>query len=211
MAFDTKMFEVKASDTEEGVIYGYAAKFGNIDRANEIILPGSLLRKDIKVPLLWNHNTNVVLGHAYITEDAKGYAYKGVFAINSENEDLRREARKYYTLVKEGHVDRNSIGYRVLDYGHERREGKTVRVLKKLDVAEVSIVPMPCNPEAGVDAVKYAETEESLRRQLEELKLQMEEIKGLLQEKQQTKNVHTAVDESKIREFFTKANMIMMK
>lgn len=152
--------EMKASDIKEGRISGYAAWFGNVDRHGDVLMPGSL-KSSGKVPLLWNHDANQVIGSVYITEDDKGYRYDGTIAINSENEDIRRKANWVYTLIKEGHVTRNSFGFVVEEgkWGTRTVDGKKRQVfmITKADVAEVSIVPMPANPAAGVTSIKSYE------------------------------------------------------
>lgn len=160
--------EMKASDIDEGRISGYAAWFGNVDRHGDILMPGSL-KKSGKVPLLWNHDANQVIGSVYITEDDKGYRYDGTIAINSENEDIRRKANWVYTLIKEGHVTRNSFGFVVEEgkWGARTVDGKKRQVflITKADVAEVSIVPMPANPVAGVTEIKSYEEEQPVKRE----------------------------------------------
>jgi uncharacterized protein len=151
---------IKSSDIKEGRIQGYAARFGNVDRHGDILMPGSL-KKSGKVPLLWNHDANQVIGSVYITEDDQGYRYDGTIAINSENEDIRRRANWVYTLIEEGHVNWNSFGFVVEDGKWSTRtvDGKKRQVfmITKADVAEVSIVPMPANPAAGVTSIKSYE------------------------------------------------------
>jgi HK97 family phage prohead protease len=150
--------EIKADDTERGVIHGYAAYFNNIDRHGDIITPESLKQKSVRVPLLLNHDTDDVVGHAVVTEDEKGYAYKGVLAVDSESDTLRERARYAYALVKEGHIRHNSIGFipEQTEFAKRTVDGKerTVRLLKRNDLGEVSLVPVPANPKAENFAVK---------------------------------------------------------
>jgi uncharacterized protein len=177
--------ELKADDKERGKIKGYAAVFGNIDRHGDILQPNSLKNKGAKVPLLWNHNPDEVIGSVKLTEDEKGYFYDGVIAVNSKNEDIRKKAEWVYSLIEEGHVNRNSFGFIIEEGKWETRKinGKQEHVflITKTDVAEVSIVPMPANPKAGVTDLKSytGELEKriaSLQKQLEELKTGRQQI-----------------------------------
>lgn len=146
--------EIKASEDERGVINGYAAYFDNIDRHGDILKGGSLTQKTVKVPLLLNHDTGDVVGHAIVTEDEKGYSYKGVLAVDSESDTLRERARYAYALVKEGHIRHNSIGFIPTDTKLVKEKNRLVRHITGVDLGEVSLVPVPANPKAENYAVK---------------------------------------------------------
>jgi HK97 family phage prohead protease len=169
--------EVKAVDGERGMIEGYAAVFGNVDRHGDILMPGSLKHKRVKVPLFWNHNPDMVVGWVVVTEDEKGYKYTGKLAVDSENEQTRKDAEWVYSHIKEGRVTQNSFGF-VIEKGRWEKkkidgEEKHVFLIEKADVAEVSVVPMAANPKAGVTMLKSArveELEECIRRLEAELK-----------------------------------------
>jgi uncharacterized protein len=75
-------------------------------------------------------------------------------------------ANDVYASLKAGHVDGMSIGYQVPAGGsQERADG--VRVLKKLDLREISIVTFPADGAARVSGVKAVEqTEREFERLL---------------------------------------------
>lgn len=179
-------FEVKAAD-EYGVIEGYAGYFNNVDRQGDILLKGSLQSKSVKVPLLAHHDPREIIGSAIVTEDEKGYRYKGVLAVTSQSETVRKRAEEYYHLVKEGHLNKNSIGYVTKDHEWKKHtEGNkeyAVRLLKSVELLEVSLVPIPANDRAVVTGIKtYTENEvKELIRSLEERILLLEKQ---LEEKQ---------------------------
>lgn len=157
-------FEVKSmadGEVQKGIIEGYAAHFGNVDRQGDILVKGSLQAKEVRVPMFWNHNDNIVVGSAVVWEDAKGFRYRGEFALNSESEDVRRDAMKAYALAKDGHVTKNSFGYIVHDkeYKHIKGYDRPVRMLKKVEIFEISLVPVPSNNMAEVTSVKNYEPE----------------------------------------------------
>jgi uncharacterized protein len=165
MTMEFKAFEVKADEKEAGVVFGYAAFFGNVDRGHDILVKGSFKKQNVKVPLLLNHDQDKVVGHAWVSEDEKGLFYKGILAINSESEGLRKRAQEAYALVKEGHVATNSMGYRALKTSFDRKtingQQLTVRKIEQLDLAEVSIVTVPMNPQAQILSVKKYQEEMS--------------------------------------------------
>lgn len=179
--------ELKSDSGERGRIKGYAAIFGNVDRHGDILMPGSLKKKGIKVPLLWNHNPNNVIGSVTLTEDEKGFPYDGIIAVNSKNEDIRRKAEWVYSLVEEGHVTQNSFGFVIEDGKYEARKvdgkQKHVFIITKTDVAEVSIVPMAANPKARVTDLKSYTGDLEIR--IEQLHKELNELKKSQRPKRQ--------------------------
>jgi HK97 family phage prohead protease len=171
---------LKAEDFKEGRVSGYAAWFGNVDRHGDILMPKSLKNEGARVPLLWNHDPNQVIGSVHITEDEKGYRYDGSIAIHSANEEIRRKANWVYSLIHEGHVNRNSFGFIVEEGRWETRkiDGKQRQVflITKADVAEVSIVPMPANPRAGVTNLKSHDEIKRLERRIVELENELKRL-----------------------------------
>jgi len=77
-------------------------------------------------------------------EDSKGLAVRGVLADTELGNEI-------HTLLKMDAVRGLSIGYRTIDQGFDK-EGN--RLLKELDLPEVSVVSMPMNPLAQVAHVK---------------------------------------------------------
>mgnify|MGYP001291717851 CR=1 FL=1 len=159
---DVAEFEFKElgeGDGRKGIIEGYAAYYGNVDRGGDILVKGAMTNPNgSRVPLLWRHDQDRVIGSAWVEDDGKGIRYRAELAINSESEDVRRDALKAYALLKEGHVTKNSFGYTADDHALSRKDidGKPrmVRELKKVTVYEVSIVPCPMNNKADVLGVK---------------------------------------------------------
>lgn len=168
--FEVKSFpfegmELKASEEERGVVYGYAGVFGNLDRNGDILMPGSLPQKYLKVPLIMEHKSREVVGHAYLTEDSKGYLTRAVFAVDSESDKLRERALEAYAMMKEGHVDTFSFAFKVADADYEKKmvNGKpqVIRKIKKIsDIGEVTITAIPANPLAKAFEVKSMQTDE---------------------------------------------------
>lgn len=141
--------------SENGVKYGtfegYASVFNNLDDHKDIIEAGAFSKTlGIKnqFPLYWRHNADVVVGRiteAY--EDSKGLYVKG--RLNLET----NMGRETYALMKGGDVNAMSIGYRVTD-----KEWKDdVRIIKSVDLMEISLVPDPANALAQVTSVKCFE------------------------------------------------------
>jgi HK97 family phage prohead protease len=156
------MIEHKSFDVEfksfgdSGAVELYAAVFNNVDRVDEVILPGAFKNLDEFVKDGWlgvNHDLKG-LGQATIesaVQDDRGLLLTANFHSTAAAQELR-------TIVKErkdrGKSVKASIGYAVTSDSHERREGKRVRLLKGIDLFEASIVNLPANPLAGVGSVK---------------------------------------------------------
>lgn len=138
--------------TEEGTFEGYASTFGNIDRYGEKVLPGAFVdslaarrREGTKVKLLFNHDMNQPIGHwEDLAEDAKGLWGQARLVMDVP------KAREVHALMKAGSLDSLSIGYREIEADQEGG----VRMLRKLDLFEISVATVPVNARARVTAVK---------------------------------------------------------
>ncbi|MGD9617160.1 MAG: HK97 family phage prohead protease [Alphaproteobacteria bacterium] len=148
-------FTIKAL-SDEGSFDLYAAVFGNIDRQGEIIAPGAFTNlggfaKDGCG--LANHQTHslpVALIDSAVADNI-GLRITGRFHSTPEAQACR-------TVVKErlaaGKSVSCSIGYRTLDSASEVRDGKTIWILKSIELYEFSFVNFPANPLATVATVK---------------------------------------------------------
>lgn len=145
---DVGSFSVKQIDDEYLHIKGYASTFGNIDSYGDIVIPGafkdSLSREMPK--MLLQHNTNDVIGvvdSAY--EDEKGLFVEGRLPKSvSKVKDLE-------PLLKMGALGAFSIGYTTKD-SEMTKDGN--RLLKNIDLWEVSVVTFPANTQAKITGVK---------------------------------------------------------
>jgi len=153
--------EVKAIG-DDGHIEGLGAVFGNVDLGFDRIERGAFratLRKITEgVPMLWQHFSDKPIGvWDSLKETTKGLAVGGQINLDTQQ---GREAR---SLAKQGAVKGLSIGYIPKDFEFEDE----VRVLKRVDLVEVSLATFPMNPEARVSGVKHA-TRRELERSLRE-------------------------------------------
>src|ERR1035437_9422884 len=146
-------FELKFL-AETGVFEGYASVFNVVDQVHDKIAPGAF-KDSLAVwhksgrlpPLLWQHESLGPIGAwREMYEDSHGLYVKGDLFIN----DIAL-AKEAYKLLKENVVTGLSIGYRTQE---SHRDQKSVRVLTKLDLLEVSLVTFPANDLARVSNVK---------------------------------------------------------
>ena len=136
---------------ENGEFEGYASKFGIRDQGGDVVEKGafasSLSQKEAKqIKMLWQHDPSSPIGvWTHIKEDATGLYVKGKLLTSVA------KAKETYDLMKAGVLDGLSIGYRTIK-GFRDESG--VRLLKELDLWEISVVTFPMLKEATVTGVK---------------------------------------------------------
>lgn len=143
-------------------IEGYASVFGVADQGGDIVLGGayraSLARLKAAgrcVKMLWQHDPAQPIGvWEEIAEDAHGLKVKG--RILSEVE----KGREAVALLAAGAIDGLSIGYRTVT---AERDAKGQRLLREVELWEVSLVTFPMLPEARVAAKGESPADAALR------------------------------------------------
>jgi HK97 family phage prohead protease len=190
----TYQFALKAAPTEEGIFEGYAAVFGNVDQANDVILPGAfsatLENRKQYVPICYQHDTDDVIGVCLeLAEDENGLLVKGQLAIKTE------KGNDAYELLKLKAITGLSIGYAIPVGGAVWSDG--VRQLKQIELYEISLVTFPCNVEAQVSSVKANElTERDLEKILRDAGFSQKEAKTIISSGYKTLKSQRDVDES---------------
>lgn len=166
--------ELKLDDQGQMVFEGYASVFGGIDSYGDTIDPKAYDRTlkrskgDRPIRLRWNHYGPVIGKWLELRTDERGLFAKGELTPgHSTAEDV-------YASLKHGAIDGMSIGYRpkkveMLD------EGKR-RLLKEIDLVEISIVEEPADIAARIGDVKSALDE---CRSLKEMEALLREVLGL--------------------------------
>lgn len=152
------LIELKAAhddDEERGVFEGLASTFGNTDRGGDVIMPGAFAAavkgNPKKIKLLFAHDTREPVGVIMELEETdRGLRIKGRLLI----EQGVPTADKVFALLKAGALDALSIGFMVPNNGAVFDREAGVRVLKKIDLLEISIVTFPMNPKAKIQRVK---------------------------------------------------------
>ncbi len=133
---------------EDGLLFGYASVFDNTDNHNDIILKGAFKNIDIsKIKILWQHDPKIPIGSILsLKEDDFGLKVEIALDLNV------RKAREAFSLVKSNAISGLSIGFNPLDYDYNL-EGK--RILKKIDLWEISLVTFPSNSYANIISTKH--------------------------------------------------------
>ena len=154
-----KEFRLTKLENDSGSISGYFSTYDRIpDSYGDVIAKGAFLETIQKrkesghpFPLCWNHDLDKIIGSidpGEIEETDKG----PLMTANFFDTPLAQEKRE---LVKSGVVYQFSFAYDVLEAGPvELENGTKANELRKLDLFEVSIVPIPANPRAEMTDVK---------------------------------------------------------
>ena len=148
--------EFKAHDDTPHTFEGYGSVFGVMDAYGDIVEPGAFtetLQKShqsgVMPAMLWQHNAASPIGvWTAMHEDEYGLHVIGELADTT----LGNEA---YTLMKMGALSGLSIGYSVVRDEYDRK--RDARLLKQINLWEVSPVTFPANSDARVDSVKNAD------------------------------------------------------
>ncbi|MCV2864626.1 HK97 family phage prohead protease [Albidovulum sediminicola] len=132
-------------------IEGYASLFGLADQGGDVVTAGAYRRSLDRlkeagraVKMLWQHDPAQPIGvWDEIAEDARGLKVKGRILTEVE------KGREAAALLAAGAIDGLSIGYRTVT---AERDAKGQRLLREVELWEVSLVTFPMLPEARVAA-----------------------------------------------------------
>lgn len=177
-----KSFELKLG--EAGTISGFFSTYDRIpDSYGDVIAKGAF-KETIEArkasghpfPLCWNHDLDQIIGAVYpedIEETEKGPHMTAKFF----DTPLAQEKRE---IVKSGVVYQFSFAYDVKESGPvELENGVKANELRKLDLFEISIVPIPANQNAVMTEVKADAPEEKTAPVVGVIKVEVpEELKS---------------------------------
>ena len=153
-----KSFALK-SDEGTGTISGYFSTYDRIPDSYGDVIEKGAFTETIKAreesghpfPLCWNHDLNQIIGMVDTIEDDD---HGPLMTASFFDTPLAQEKRE---LVKQGVVYQFSFAYDVKGWERptpeEEKQG-IYNILTKLDLFEVSIVPIPANPRAEVTDIK---------------------------------------------------------
>lgn len=142
---------------DDGSFEGYASVFNNKDLGNDVIRRGAFLdsiaeRSPKGIKLLYQHKSDEPIGVIdSLEEDSKGLKIKGRLAMGTQ------KGKEVFELMKMGALDSMSIGYRLKPDGYKYDPKDKRRIIKSVDLMEISLVTFPMNPKAKVTKVKLAE------------------------------------------------------
>ena len=141
---------------------GYASVFGGVDSYGDTIDPkaydSTLIERQRPVRMRWNHFGPVIGKWLDIRADGKG------LYVNGQLTPGHSTAIDVYASMKHGAIDGMSIGY-IPRLVEEKGEGQ--RLLKQIDLIEISIVEEPADLGAKIESVKSAIQKASTIREIE--------------------------------------------
>lgn len=152
--FEVKSIKKDEDEEGKGIFTGFASTFDNIDRTDDMIVRGafedtlkSLQARQRQIRMFFNHNPNSVIGgfpSEKAFEDERGLFVQGEINLKTQR------GLETFELMKQGVLEDMSIGFVVKD--DEWKDG--IRIIKQIDLWEISIVTEPANPEAQITDIK---------------------------------------------------------
>lgn len=155
-----KTYDADVSE-DGGTIVGYASTFDrDPDSYGDVVAKGAFAdtlkaweESGHPIPLLFGHRTDdPFMNIGAVTkaeEDERGLRFEAQFDPDSETAQYCRK------LALEGRCVKFSFAFDVLDAGTvELENGRKANELRKLDLFEISLVPIPANQHAGIEDVK---------------------------------------------------------
>ena len=172
-------FEIKTI-SETGAFTGYASVFGNEDLWGDIVVAGAFSKSiaEKKPAMLWQHNSDEPIGiWTVIKEDDKGLYVEGQLLIDGVT-----KAKEAYELLAAKAISGLSIGYRAVSWEWRKKDDSKdeVRLLKEIDLWEISLVTFPANTEARVGDVKDLNTLRDIEGFLRDAGCSRNEAKGII-------------------------------
>lgn len=153
-------------EENEMMLKGYLSTYENIDRYGDVIEKGAFADCDkTEVPMLFNHDSKSVIGKMILNDSDEGLLVEAKF-----NPEIPL-AKEIYSHVKFGSIKSMSVGMIPLDFDLD--ENNNGFIIKRAEVVEGSIVPIPANNQAEILEVKNLK-DEKLR--VKELKKQIKEM-----------------------------------
>lgn len=174
-------------DSESRTISGYAAVFGNKDKAGDILIKGCFSKSiqdrgpessaNDKIIVLWMHDMNEPIGRLTVLyEDDKGLYFEApIDDVPRGNQAIKQ--------LESGTLNQFSIGYQYVWENCEYDAEKDAFMVKEVKLHEISVVSIGCNGETEYLGLKSIEDAE---KAYEELNAEISEVcSGMSAPKQQ--------------------------
>lgn len=171
-----KLFSINSKDVqydpESRIISGYAAIFGNKDKAGDILLRGCFSKSirergpesgaNDKIIFLWMHDMSEPIGlPTILREDEKGL----YFEARIDEIELGDRA---ITQLESGTLNQFSIGYEYVWENCEWDYEKEALIVREVKLYEISVVSIGCNGETEYLGLKSIEDCEKAYKEMDE-------------------------------------------
>lgn len=179
MKFKSLSFKADAVDMNERTFAGYASTW-DLDQGGDLITKGAFTKTineaGGRVKVLWQHSEPI--GRPLSMEEDE----KGLFVTAKISKT--RLGDEALELMKDGVLDRMSIGYRIPE-GKSEYNADGIRIIRELKLLEFSVVTFPMNEAAVITDVKRVRDMVSVNRNfsakdLQQLSEMMDDLNALL-------------------------------
>jgi hypothetical protein len=175
---------MRAELGEDGLVRGTASTYGNADRMDRVILPGAFGRigSQVRVPFLLNHKDDTPLGESLFTVTRDGLKHEtdivGEPTQPGTGVPIRDLLRKGYPATSIGWLPRKAhFGWRNFAKAEPEAaqqaaaagvvQNDNARYFSDVELVENSLVPIPANPRALLEAASLLSPRSSDRAELE--------------------------------------------
>lgn len=138
MEIERKSLQVELKEDKPGTFLVRFATLNTVDNDRDVTQPGAFPAGKTVLVSAYQHGSwmgALPVGKAVIREEGDQVIAEGEFNLATET------GKEHYESIKfNGPLQEWSYGFRATDYAFEERDGKEVRVLKKVDVFEISPV-----------------------------------------------------------------------
>jgi HK97 family phage prohead protease len=143
--------QLKFSSEEKGVFEGYASTFDTVDQVGDTIIKGAFantIASGRTVKGFVNHKQHEVpvIDWMSLIEDSHGLKVHGKVDMN------HKDGPTVYSGLQRKAMDGLSIGFTMNPADFEQKAAG--RIIKNLDLMEISVVSFPCERQATITAVK---------------------------------------------------------
>ena len=157
---DVETKEQEINGVPIGIIKGMASTFGNIDLTDDVIEFGAFEKTIANHKSRHDRPVRMMIGHDRFAGLIGGFPIdkikeqkQGLKVEGQINLDVQR-GREAFSLAKMGVLTDLSIGFIATDVEFKKRGNRDIRVIKEIDLREISIVDEPANQNATINEVK---------------------------------------------------------
>jgi len=156
-------------DVNNGIVTGYFSKFGNIDRDEDMIMPGAFAKSiqergpksnKPEIAFLWQHDMYKPLGKLVdLREDGYGLYFEAKVSDTSYGQDALK-------LYRDGVITQHSIGFQTIKAIEEQDGDKEVNKILEVKLWEGSAVTFGANPDTpfiGFKAYTFEEKQDRVK------------------------------------------------
>ena len=157
LPFEVKMID---GDSQAGEFEGWASTFNGVDSYGDMIAKGAYTktlddwRDKGKLPaMLWQHRMDMPIGdYISMKEEDKGLYVRGNLWVKGDQRI--EQAVVAQNMMKGTGPSGLSIGFVTKDYEMQEVQGGQIRMIKEIELYEVSVVTYPADSRAQITQAK---------------------------------------------------------